>query len=41
MSAHYADQAALSVEKRMKPVWMDGFEIRGHLEREVRPGEWP
>lgn len=38
-SPHYADQAPLFVEPRLKPVWMDEAEIRAHLEREYRPGE--
>ncbi|MFQ5651649.1 MAG: acylase [bacterium] len=38
-SPHYADQAELFVQRKMKPVWMDEKEIRAHLEREYRPGE--
>jgi penicillin amidase/acyl-homoserine-lactone acylase len=38
-SKHYADQAPLFVERKLKPVWMNEEEIRGHLEREYRPGE--
>jgi penicillin amidase/acyl-homoserine-lactone acylase len=38
-SPHFADQAPLFVEGRLKPVWMDEAEIRAHLEREYRPGE--
>jgi acyl-homoserine-lactone acylase len=38
-SKHYADQAPLFAEQRLKPVWMDEAEIRAHLEREYRPGE--
>ncbi len=38
-SKHYADQAPLFVERKLKPVWMEEAEIRGHLEREYRPGE--
>ncbi len=38
-SPHYADQAPLFAACRLKPVWMDEAEIRGHLEREYRPGD--
>ena len=38
-SKHFADQAPLFVERKLKPVWMDEKEIRRHLEREYRPGE--
>ena len=38
-SKHYADQAPLFAEQRLKPVWLDETEIRAHLEREYRPGE--
>lgn len=38
-SKHYADQAPLFAEQRLKPVWMDEADIRAHLEREYRPGE--
>ena len=38
-SKHYADQAPLFAEQRLKPVWLDEAEIRAHLEREYRPGE--
>ncbi|MFQ5865567.1 MAG: acylase [bacterium] len=38
-SPHYADQAFLFVEDKLKPVWLDEAEIRAHLEREYRPGE--
>ncbi len=38
-SPHYADQAPLFAECKMKPVWLDEQEIRQHLEREYRPGE--
>jgi acyl-homoserine-lactone acylase len=37
-SPHYADQAPLFVRRELKPVWLDEAEIRGHLEREYRPG---
>ncbi len=38
-SPHYADQAEIFVESRLRPVWMDEAEIRANLEREYRPGE--
>ena len=38
-SSHYADQAFLFVERKMKPVWMDEADIRANLESEYRPGE--
>ncbi len=38
-SPHYADQAPLFAETRMKPVWLDEDDIRANLEREYRPGE--
>ncbi len=38
-SPHYADQATLFAEKRLKPVWMDEVEIRQNLAREYRPGD--
>src|SRR5690606_14577351 len=38
-SPHYADQARLFVEMKMKDVWLDEADIRAHLEREYRPGE--
>ena len=37
-SPHYADQAPLFANRRLKPVWLDESEIRAHLEREYRPG---
>ncbi|NUO81863.1 acylase [candidate division KSB1 bacterium] len=39
LSKHYADQAPLFVERKLKPVWMEETEIRAHLEKEYRPGE--
>jgi penicillin amidase/acyl-homoserine-lactone acylase len=38
-SRHYADQAPLFAQQRLKPVWLDEAEIRAHLEREYHPGE--
>lgn len=38
-SPHYADQAPLFVDRKLRPVWRDEAEIRSHLEREYRPGE--
>lgn len=38
-SPHYADQAPLFVQRKLKPVWLDEAEIQQHLEREYRPGE--
>lgn len=38
-SKHYADQAPLFVERKLKPVWLEEEEIRKQLEREYRPGE--
>ncbi|MET0552326.1 MAG: acylase [Vicinamibacteria bacterium] len=38
-SKHFADQAPLFAEQRLKPVWLDEAEIRAHLAREYRPGE--
>ena len=38
-SKHYADQAPLFAERKMKPVWLTEAEVRQHLEREYRPGE--
>lgn len=36
-SPHYADQALLFIQRKMKPVWMDEAEIREHLERAYQP----
>ncbi|HWN69331.1 MAG TPA: acylase [Haliangium sp.] len=38
-SPHYADQASLFVERRLKDVWLDEADIRAHLERAYRPGQ--
>lgn len=38
-SPHYADQAPLFVQRKLKPVWMDEADILEHLERSYRPGE--
>ncbi|MDQ2877857.1 MAG: penicillin acylase family protein [Pseudomonadota bacterium] len=36
-SPHYADQAALFVQHRLKPVWFYPSDLRHHLERVYRP----
>lgn len=36
-SRHYTDQARMFVEHRLKPVWFDPAELRGHVERTYRP----
>ncbi len=38
-SPHYADQAYLFAENKLKPVRLEEADIRAHLEREYRPGE--
>jgi len=38
-SPHYADQAPLFAQRKLKDVWMDLDTIKEHLEREYRPGE--
>ena len=38
-SKHYADQLALFVEKKTKPVWFTEAQLAGHIEREYRPGQ--
>jgi penicillin amidase/acyl-homoserine-lactone acylase len=38
-SSHYADQAPLLSQRKLKLVWFDEAEIRQHLEREYVPGE--
>jgi acyl-homoserine-lactone acylase len=38
LSPHYADQAPLFAQHRLKPVWMDEAEVRAHLGREYAPG---
>lgn len=37
-SPHYADQAVLFAEHKLKPVWFDEADIRANLEAEYRPG---
>ncbi len=39
-SPHYADQAPLFANRQLKPVWLTEADIRAHLEREYRPGEY-
>jgi acyl-homoserine-lactone acylase len=36
-SPHYADQAPLYVQHRLKPVWFDAAELASHVERRYRP----
>ena len=38
-SPHYADQAPLFAQRKLKPVWLDEADIRANLEREYRPGD--
>ncbi len=38
-SPHYADQAAVFVERGLKPVWFDEADIRANLGMAYRPGE--
>ncbi|HLF67345.1 MAG TPA: penicillin acylase family protein, partial [Gammaproteobacteria bacterium] len=38
-SPHYADQAKIFIQRKMKPAWMDEKDIRANLEREYRPGQ--
>jgi penicillin amidase/acyl-homoserine-lactone acylase len=40
-STHYADQAPLLAQRRLKPVWFNEADIRAHLEAEYVPGEEP
>ena len=40
-SPHFADQASLFAQCRLKPVWFDEAEVRAHLEREYSPGGLP
>ena len=37
-SPHYADQAQLFLQEKMKPIWMDEADLRQNLSREYRPG---
>ena len=39
-SPHYADQAPLFAQERMKPVLLTEDAVRAHLQREYRPGEF-
>ncbi|MBC9034778.1 penicillin acylase family protein [Sphingomonas sp. JC676] len=36
-SPHYTDQAKLFVEHKLKPVWFDPAQLKGHIERSYRP----
>lgn len=36
-SPHYTDQARMFVEHRLKPVWFDPRDLRGHISRVYRP----
>jgi penicillin amidase/acyl-homoserine-lactone acylase len=38
-SPHYADQSPLFVKMQMKPVWFREDELKGHIERDYRPGK--
>ena len=38
-SPHYADQAPLFAEEKMKPTLLTEADIKAHLEREYRPGQ--
>ena len=38
-SPHYADQAPLFAKHQTKPVWFTEAELKGHVERDYRPGE--
>lgn len=40
-STHYADQAPLFADRRLKPVWFSEADIRANLEREYRVGGRP
>ena len=38
-SPHYADQAPLFAQRRLKPVWLDEADIRAHLEQKTIFGD--
>jgi penicillin amidase/acyl-homoserine-lactone acylase len=38
-SPHYADQASLFADEKMKPTLLTEAEVKAHLEREYRPGQ--
>ncbi len=38
-SRHYADQTPLFVKVQTKPVWFTEDQLRGHIERDYRPGQ--
>jgi len=38
-SPHYADQSPLFVAMKMKPVWFNETDLKGHIESDYRPGQ--
>nr|UXE45492.1 glutaryl-7-aminocephalosporanic-acid acylase [uncultured bacterium] len=38
-SPHYADQSPLFVKMQMKPVWFTEDQLKGHIERDYKPGK--
>jgi acyl-homoserine-lactone acylase len=38
-SPHYADQTPLFVRMQLKPVWFTEDQLKGHIERDYRPGQ--
>ena len=40
-SAHYADQASVFADRRLRPVWFEEEDILANLEDEYRPGDRP
>ena len=39
-SPHYSDQAQLFADEKTRPVWLTEEEIKQHLQREYRPGDF-